>query len=334
MNVALAYNVKKNKPSTDLKEQVDLEFDSVSVIEGIGDALKSLGHTVFLVEADENTFLKLKELKGQIDIVFNIAEGLWGDARESQVPLFCEVLKIPYTHSGPTTHAIKLDKEFTKYVLKGAGIANVPGDSNFPLIVKPNREGSSKGIMDKNVVRNKEELDKQIKELSKTFDGDILVEEYIEGREFTVAVLGNKDPQVLPIVEQKFDFLPKGMNKIASFELKWIYEDTLKNLSDAYDCPAKLDKKLEDEIVNTSKEIYRLLDVRDCARIDYRLDKEGKLYFLEINTLPGLNMDETVISYLPLAARVAGMSSKDLIGKILDLACERYGLNSGRGERN
>jgi D-alanine-D-alanine ligase len=95
-----------------------------------------------------------------------------------------------------------------------------------------------------------------------------------------------------------------------------------------------LDKKLEDEIVNTSKEIYRLLDVRDCARIDYRLDKEGKLYFLEINTLPGLNMDETVISYLPLAARVAGMSSKDLIGKILDLACERYGLNSGRGERN
>jgi D-alanine-D-alanine ligase len=228
MNVALAYNVKKNKPSTDLKEQVDLEFDSVSVIEGIGDALKSLGHTVFLVEADENTFLKLKELKGQIDIVFNIAEGLWGDARESQVPLFCEVLKIPYTHSGPTTHAIKLDKEFTKYVLKGAGIANVPGDSNFPLIVKPNREGSSKGIMDKNVVRNKEELDKQIKELSKTFDGDILVEEYIEGREFTVAVLGNKDPQVLPIVEQKFDFLPKGMNKIASFELKWIYEDTLR----------------------------------------------------------------------------------------------------------
>ncbi len=330
MNVALAYNVKKSKPSLNPQEQVDLEFDYMSVIDGIGDALKSLGHTVFLVEADENTFLKLKELKGQIDIVFNIAEGLWGDARESQVPLFCEVLKIPYTHSGPTTHAIKLDKEFTKYVLKGAGIANVPGNSKFPLIIKPNKEGSSKGIMDKNVVRNKEELDEQIKELSKTFDGELLVEEYIEGREFTVAVLGNKDPQVLPIVEQKFDFLPKGMNRIASFELKWIYEDTLKNLSDAYDCPAKLDKKLEDEIVNTSKEIYRLLDVRDCARIDYRLDKEGKLYFLEINTLPGLNMDEKVISYLPLAARVAGMSSKDLIGKILDLACERYGLNSGR----
>ncbi len=330
MNVALAYNVKKSKPSTNLKEQVDLEFDSISVIEGIADALKSLGHTVFLVEADENTFLRLKELKGKIDIVFNIAEGLWGDARESQVPLFCEVLKIPYTHSGPTTHAIKLDKEFTKYVLKGAEIANVPGDSHFPLIVKPNKEGSSKGIMDKSVVRNEKELLEYKKELSKTFDGDILVEEYIDGREFTVGVLGNDNPVVLPIIEQKFDFLPPGMNKIASFELKWIYEDALKDLHDAYDCPAKIDKKLEEEIIDTSKEIYRLLDVRDCARIDYRLDRSGKLYFLEINTLPGLNLDETVISYFPLAARTAGMSSKDLIGKILDLACERYGLSSGR----
>jgi D-alanine-D-alanine ligase len=327
MNVALAYNVKKSKPSLNPQEQVDLEFDSMSVIEGVKHALQSLGHTVFPLEADENVFLKLKELKGKIDIVFNMAEGLWGDARESQVPLFCEILKIPYTHSGPTTNAIKLDKEFTKFILKGAGIVNVPGDNKFPLIVKPNKEGSSKGIMDKNVVRNKEELDRQVKELSKTFDGDILVEEYIEGREFTVGVLGNENPSVLPIVEQKFGFLPKGMNKIASFELKWIYEDSLKDLHDAYDCPAKIDKKLEEEIVDTSKKICRLLDIRDCARIDYRLDKEGKLYFIEINTLPGIDPNEAVISYFPLAARVAGMSYKDLIGKILDLACERYGKN-------
>jgi len=327
MNVALAYNVKKSKPSLNLKEQSDLEFDSMSVIDGVKRTLQSLGHTVFLVEADENAFSKLKELKGKIDIVFNMAEGLWGDARESQVPLFCEILKIPYTHSGPTTNAIKLDKEFTKLILKGAGIVSVPGDIKFPLIVKPDKEGSSKGIMDKNVVENKEELDRQVGELSKTFNGDILVEEYINGREFTVGILGNKNIRILPIVEQKFDFLPKGMNKMASFELKWIYEDSLKDLHDAYDCPAKIDKKLEEEIVETSKKICRLLDVRDCARIDYRLDKEGKLYFLEINTLPGIDPNEKVISYLPLAARAAGMSYKDLIGEILRLACERYGLS-------
>jgi D-alanine-D-alanine ligase len=257
-----------------------------------------------------------------------MAEGLWGDARESQVPLFCEVLKIPYTHSGPTTQAVKLDKEFTKYVLKGAGIVRVPGDSNFPLIVKPNKEGSSKGIMDKSIVRNEKELLKYKEELSKTFDGDILVEEYIEGREFTVGVLGNENPEVLPIVEQKFDFLPSGMNRIASFELKWIYEDSLKDLSDAYDCPAKITKELEEEIVETSKKIYKFLDVRDCARIDYRLDEKGKLYFIEINTLPGINPLPGQISYFPLAARTAGLSFKEMIGKILSLACARYGINS------
>jgi D-alanine-D-alanine ligase len=326
MNVALAYNVKKGKPSTDLSEQKDLEFDSMSVITGIKSALESLGHKVILLEADENVFFKLRELKNKIDIVFNIAEGLWGDAREAQVPLFCEILKIPYTHSGPTTHAIKLDKEFTKLIIKGAGIVKVPGNSDFPLIVKPDKEGSSKGIMDNSVVRNKAELDRQIKELSKTFDGDVLVEEYIEGREFTVSVLGNDDPTVLPIVEQKFDFLPKGMNKIASFELKWIYEDKLKDLSVAYDCPAKIDKKLEEQIVRVSKEICKLLDVRDCARLDYRLNDKGELYFLEINTLPGINPDESIISYFPLAARTAGLSYTDLIGKILSLACARYGM--------
>src|SRR3989304_7985952 len=101
MNVALAYNSKKNKPSKNLEEQSDLEFDSPSVTKAQKDALESFGHKVILVNADEHAFLRLKDLKGKIDIVFNVAEGLWGEARESQIPLFCEVLKIPYTHSSP-----------------------------------------------------------------------------------------------------------------------------------------------------------------------------------------------------------------------------------------
>lgn len=334
MNVALAFNVKKSrvldkdKQSTDTNDQTDLEFDSMIVINGIKKSLQSLGHKVTLLEADDQAFDKLKDLKNKIDIVFNIAEGLWGDSRESQIPLFCEVLKIPYTHSGPTTHAIKLDKEFTKLIIKGAGITNVPGTDKFPLIVKPNKEGSSKGIMDDCVVRNKAELDKKVKEITKNFGPEILIEEYIEGREFTVSVMGNRDIKVLPIVEQKFDFLPKGMNKIASYELKWLYEDSLKDLRDAYDCPAKLDKRVEMEIERVSKEIYRLLDVRDCARIDYRLDKNNNLYFIEINTLPGINPDESVISYFPIAAKAAGLSYTQMIGEILSLACGRYGINN------
>lgn len=341
MKIALTYNVKKNKPSVDLKKQIDLEFDKLSVIKGIQGSLQSLGNKVFLVEADENAFLKLKKLKKKIDIVFNIAEGLWGEARETQIPMICEILKIPYTHSGPTTHTISLDKSFTKLILHGANGINIPdshvirsrdyiipGSLKFPLIIKPNAEGSSKGVLDKNVVRNKKDLKERIKITSENFAKEVLVEEYIEGREFTVGVLGNDNPKVLPIIEQKFGFLPKGMNKIASFELKWQYEDSLKDLHEAYDCPAKIDKKLKREIENTSKEIFELLDVRDCARIDYRLDRNGKLYFIEINTLPGINPAPDEISYFPLAARTAGMDFTEMVGKILSLACRRYELTS------
>lgn len=310
----------------DPSKQKDTEFDAPETINQIKETLESLGHEVVLVEANENAFDTLQSLKGKIDLVFNIAEGLTGDARESQIPLFCEVLGIPYTHSGPTTNAIKLDKEFTKLIIKGAEIVDVPGSITFPLIVKPNKEGSSKGIMDNSVVRNKEELDKKIKELREALDTEVLVEEYIDGREFTVGVLGNKEIQVLPIIEQKFDFLPAGMNKIAGYELKWLYEDKLKDLKTAYDCPAKIDEKLKDKIEDVSKKIYKLLDVRDCARIDYRLSNDGTLYFIEINTLPGINPDMNQISYFPRAAMVAGMSYKDLISKIISLASERYEL--------
>src|SRR5258706_8051558 len=182
MRVALAYNVKKNKPSSDLSKQTDLEFDLPYVINEIKKSIEELGHTIIKVEADENAFTKLKKLKGKIDIVFNIAEGLWGEARETQIPMICEILKIPYTHSGPTTHTISLDKSFTNLILKGADGVNVPESHavkeknwelpeslKFPLIVKPNNEGSSKGIMDANVVSNVDDLRERVKVVSANF---------------------------------------------------------------------------------------------------------------------------------------------------------------------
>lgn len=328
MKIAFCYNVKKSNPSLDPEKQEETEFDGPEVINGIKNALLELGHKVIQIEADENAFLKLKKYRKEIDLVFNIAEGLKGDARESQIPLFCEVLGIPYTHSSPTVHAIKLDKEFTKYLLEGAELVKVPGRTNFPLIVKPNKEGSSKGIMDANIVYNKKQLEERIRIITESIGGEILVEEYIDGREFTVSVLGNEKPVVLPIVEQKFDFLPKGMNKIASYELKWFYEDKLEDLKEAYDCPAKISSELQKEIEETSIAIYKFLGVRDCSRIDYRLDKEGNLYFLEINTLPGMIPDENVISYFPLSARKAGINYVNLVGKIIEFAAKRYGLKT------
>ena len=342
MNIAFAYNVKKSKPSIKFEEQTDLEFDLPSVIDGIEKSFVELGHVVYRVEADENSFFKLKELKGKVDIVFNIAEGLWGDARESQIPLFCEVLQIPYTHSSPSTHAITLDKQFTKWILDGANLVSVPNSQTissknykvdktlkFPLIVKPNKEGSGKGIVSENVVRNLADLTKRIRIISENFKKEVIVEEFVDGREFTVGVIGNNgDFKVLPIIEQKFGLLPPGMNKIAGYELKWIYEYKMKSVSDVYDCPAKISKKLEEEIKTTAKELCRVLDVRDAARIDYRLNDKGDLYFLEINTLPGINPDPNETSCYPLAARTAGMDFKEMIRQILASACKRYGLKS------
>lgn len=336
MVIGFAYNVKKNEPSLAIEKQTDIEFDSPFVIESIKKGLEELGHTVIMLEADEGVFEKLKVNRKKIDLVFNIAEGLRGDARESQVPIFCEVLGIPYTHSSPTTHAIGQNKHFTKYIVNDWGV-RIPksvvikggkydlGKLNFPLIIKPNKEGSSKGVLDKNVVKNEKELKLRVGELSKG-GGELIAEEYIDGREFTVAMLKNGEWRVLPIVEQKFDFLPKGFNKIASFELKWFYEDALSDLTQAYDCPAKLSKELQGEIEATSVKICEVLQVEECARIDYRLNQQGKLYFIEINTLPGINPDEKAISYFPLAARTAGLQFVDVLEAIVEGAKKRWGI--------
>lgn len=338
MNIALAYNVKRHEPSLDPKQEEDIEFDSPFVIHSIAKAIKKAGHSVIKIEANESSFTKLKKDRAKIDLVFNIAEGLRGDARESQIPIFCELLSIPYTHSSPTTHALGLNKEYCKDILRAHNILTpnsqvfITGEEaidnklKFPLIVKPNKEGSSKGVFDKSVVENSRQLKQLIRLIVNEFKHEALVEEFIDGREFTVAIVGNEQPKILPIIEQRFDFLPKGMKKIASFELKWIYEDSLKNQEDAYYCPAPITKEVQKKIEETTLKIFKLLSVRDVARIDYRLDKSNNLYFIEINTLPGLNPDPKIISYLPLAVRKSGMTFEQFINEIITLASKRYSL--------
>lgn len=336
MNIAFAYNVKHSEPSLDIEDQADIDFDAPETIEAIIKTIESLGHTVIRIEADLNAYENLKKHKDEIDLLFNIAEGFSGDARESQIPLFCEMLGIKYTHSTPTTHAIKLNKHYTKLMLKGVGVL-VPASQvvsgtdfvldlelKFPLIVKPNAEGSSRGVLDANIVENEEQLRERVEEMFDGFEGTLLIEEYIDGREFTVGVLGNYPPKVLPIIEQKFDFLPEGMHPIAGYELKWLYEDTLDDPTQAYDCPANIPDELRRQIEDVTLKAYNTLNVREAARVDYRLSEDGKLYFIEINTLPGINPDESVISYFPLASREAGLSFSDVVDTIINCALRKY----------
>ena len=337
MNIAFAYNVKHNQEYSTEATQDDLEFDSEYVINSISNAIESLGHKVVKIEANLDAFQKLREQKENIDLVFNIAEGLNGDARESQIPIFCEMLGIPYTHSSPTTHAIKLNKQMTKDLLENAGVVvphaqvfrtiNDPLNPKlkYPFIVKPNKQGSSKGIFNDSVVHDLNSLKKAVERVLKEFDNEALVEEYIDGREFTVALLGNP-PKMLPPIEQKFDFLPAGFNKVAGYELKWIYEDALKDLTVAYDCPPNVSKEIMDLIESTSLCVWNTLDVKDCARIDYRLNDENTLYFIEINTLPGINPDPNGLSYFPTAASHAGLDFNQLVDGIINSARSRYNI--------
>lgn len=337
MKIGFCYNIRKNLPSKDPKSQIDAEFDEPETIAAIRKALESDGHTVYEIEANEKAYLKLYKLKNQIDIVFNIAEGFYGDAREAQIPAFCDMLQIPYTHSSTLTNAITLDKALTKKVLHFHGIKTpafqlmshadekLNPTLKFPLLVKPNGEGSSKGVVNENLVYNKTNLYRRVKWILEAYHEPVIVEEFLSGREFTVSLLGNP-PRVLPIIEQRLDRLPKGYAPFTSYEVKWFWEDSLSDLHFAYDCPAQIPPKLEHEITNVCKVTFNLLDCKDTARIDIRLDKKGVPHVLEINTLPGLIHDENVISYFPISARSAGFTFNSLILAILEAARKRYNL--------
>ena len=335
MRVAFCFNLKRNLPLIDPQAQIDAEFDAPETISAIEAALISGGHSVLRIEANEKAYLELYQHRLNIDIVFNIAEGVYGDAREAQIPAICDLLQIPYTHSSALSHAISLDKALTKKVLAYEGIKTaqfqvfnslreqINPKLHFPLLLKPNAEGSSKGITDKNLVKDKKTLRTRLEWLLSSFHGSILAEEFLSGREFTVAILGNP-PQVLPIIEQRLDIIPEKYGAFASYEVKWLWEDTLANPHDAYRCPAQLTNQLQTKIEKMCLHSFNALNCRDVARIDVRLDKQGEPHILEINTIPGMIPDERVISYFPIAARAAGLGYNKMVLTILDLAAKRH----------
>lgn len=312
------------------------EWDTWETINAVKLALEE-NHTVTLIEADEDTFEKLR--KTRPDIVFNIAEGFHGASREAQVPAILEMLNIPYTGSDPLTLAICLDKARTKEILsyhkiptaKFFVVENLDEfdgsfDLEFPLIVKPLHEGSSKGIFNSSVVDNKRELLLEVERILTTYNEPALVEEFLPGREFTVAILGNgKDTRVLPIIEIKFDSLPIEAKPIYSFEAKWVWDTPEKPL-DIFKCPAEIDNKLKEVIEKVALSTFKVLRCRDWCRIDIRLDKNGIPNVLEVNPLPGILPNPEDNSCFPKAARAAGLTYNQMINEVLNAALKRYGM--------
>ncbi len=298
--------------------------------------LENLGVEVIFIEADEKAYFKLAELKDRIALVYNDSEGVRGADREAQLPAMMEMLGIPYTTSSPLTQALVLNKAKTKEVLMSHNIATpaftvINGDNlpdkikpEFPLIVKPLAEGSSAGITNKSVVYNQQELDRQVKWIKEVFKEPVLVEKFLSGREFSVAMLGNP-PEILPIIESDHSVLPKEYAPIDSLEVKWFFEEKSKvnNLT----CPAKITKELEETIRKMCQDAWRALGIKDLCRIDIRCDENSNPFILEVNSPPGMIPPEvSTSSYFPLAAKVAGMDYEALLKRILTAAADRYGI--------
>lgn len=342
MRIVFVFNVRHTKPGLEKEAQEQAEFDEPKTIRAIHDAIVASGHECIDVEADEDAYEKLQKLKGSVDLVFNIAEGLRGEVREAQIPAMLEMLGIPYTHSGALAQAVTLDKSLTKKIWQFHGLPTpkfveiayrekpyVEG-LTFPVLVKPNSEGSSKGVFNDNLISEPGKLLAKIREIRKTFGNGVLVEEFLPGREFTVTVMGNpgvgKGVYVLPIVEQNFDVFPPELQKFSSYEAKWLFEDTLPDPHIAYICPAKVAAGLQKEIETLCIKAFSVLRCRDIARIDLRLDAAGRPHLLELNTLPGMIPGTDVVSYFPVAARAAGWDYHQMVGAIITHARERLGI--------
>jgi D-alanine-D-alanine ligase len=338
LRIALLANLKINAPHG-RGEPRDrwAELDSERTIESIAGALRQAGHKVNFLEGDESLYGRL--LKGHFDIAFNMCEGHRGDSRESHVPAILEMLGVPYTGSKVLCLALTLDKPMAKRVLAFHGLPTPPFQVfdtpdepvapglSYPLFVKPAGEGTGMGIDGNSVVRDEGELRHQLHWLIGTYGQPALVEEFIEGREITVGVLGNERLHVFPPLEIDLSRCPPEERGIYTGRIK----SELPELP-LYVCPTALAEGQEEELGRLAVAAYRALDCLDVARVDFKLDAHDgeRPYILEVNPLPGLSPG---VSDLVFEAEAEGMSHAELINAILGAALERYPEIAAKGVR-
>lgn len=347
MRIAFVFNLREestvssddppSEPPDPSPADIYAEWDDFHTISAVEKALATR-HQVCLIKADLDAFERLRQLRPEL--VFNIAEGLHGASREAQIPAICEMLQIPYTGSDPVTLGICLDKIRTKEILTQHKVPNprfwvvnspadLPKRLTYPLMVKPPLEGSSKGVTDKALVHNRQELIRQVEWVTHTYGQSALVEEFLPGREFTVALLGNDSQlRVLPIVEINFASLPGGVNPIYSYEAKWIW-DTETDPLQIFTCPAQLEPFLAHQIEEVCRRAFSALGCRDWCRIDVRLDAAGHPHIIELNPLPGILPRPEQNSCFPKAARAAGLDYDQLILSVVEAATRRLQFTQG-----
>jgi D-alanine-D-alanine ligase len=327
--IGLTYDIKEEHRLQDGQpKDTYAEFDPKHVIDNVVASLEQSGYKVVRIG---NVYNLLKQIDNLgVDIVFNLAEGLGSRNRESQVPIILEMKGIPCVGSDALTLGLTLDKIMAKKIFISEGILTPRfielksaeeieknmDHLQFPLIVKLRYEGSSKGLDEGARVANIDELKNRVDKIVTTYNQSVLVEEFIRGTEFTVGIIGNENPEALPIVQVQID------NKL---DLQDMFYTFARIASDKlqYICPAKISDKLYKKIEDCAIKAYKSVECRDFGRVDFRVDSQGNPYVLEINPLPSLSNEDVFMT----TAKVLGMTFPGMLDKIITTALKRYGLN-------
>ncbi len=314
----------------------EIEFGDIrESVEDVRESLERLGYRTILTPLTQDRFDEfLRELTdGRADLVFNMCEGAFLNSKfEMNIAALLELYGLKFTGNPSITLGVALNKGWTKDILRGAGIdtpehfiasapsVDIPQGLDFPLIVKPLTEDASLGIETDSVVYTREELSSRIEHILEEYSSQALVERFVDGREFNVALMGNDDATVvLPPSEIDFSEYPEELPRICSYEAKWIEVSPLYRKTPPV-CPAPVSEELKQRLESTALMAYRALSCRDYARVDMRLDKDGNLWVLEVNPNPDISKD----AGFARAARAAGLEYHQFIGELVSIAAKRY----------
>lgn len=314
LRVGLTYNLRRVAVHDGDSEA---EFDSLTTIDALSSAIRGMGHEVVPLEADQDLPSRLRDAR--IDLVFNIAEGRAGMNREAQVPALCEMMGIEYTGSDAACMAVTLNKATAKRLVAQDGILTpafavlytskekLPKNFSFPAIVKPIAEGSSKGIQEKQVVEDEASLRRVAHALLRRYRQPVLAEAFLPGREFTVAMLGERKPRVLPIMEIVFT---DAQDPFPTYTFKSKFE----GVGVENKVPSNVDPLLQKQLERAAKGAFQALGCRDIARVDLRLDGGGRVHFIECNPLPGIAPN---FSDLCMMVKAENRSYEQLVAEIM-----------------
>lgn len=318
-HVVLVYTKERQLSKEEEKRDPHGSSQMNETVRAIESALKFNGHKVTLIPASIHMLQDIVDI-ADVDVIFNACVGITKKREQANVVAMLELIDIPFVGSSLSTQIVGLHKSISKRLFRVAGVPTTnfqvffTGEEKldktlkFPLIVKPEHEGSSLGITSESVVFDEEALFVRIRYTIEEFQQSALVEEFVPGREFTIGVLGTVDPQVLPIIEIIYD--TDDGNGFQTVEIKALDQVTQV-------CPANLTKEKTEQLKDYALRVYNALGCSELARIDVRMDMDENPYFIEINTLPGMQPN---YSDFPRVAKAAGYDYNKLIEVLIQQA--------------